>query len=275
MSGDGEGEKTPPPADEDEEDDDFDDLRDQINYNTITSLAALKEILGHDSRTSSDDVSWFQHYFLHHVNRLPSRSQYPGRRLSECPEEDESAAAAESATSATETAATAAEDDSSSSETSSSSSTSSDDEEEEEEEESKAESKESKAESSPTSSAPPTPKRNPSLTPDTPPLSPRTLSRGTSPHFDKRFFDSSIIEMKSQASSTSTLDNDSTEEIWVRRIDADTARRKRFATGKASDQPLIYGGNVQAERFHVVLGPTMRSSLLVMWSGGGSHELSL
>lgn len=74
---------------EDDEDDDVEDLVSTINYNTITSMAALKEILGADSRNSSEDVSWFQHYFLRHVNRLPSRSQYPGRRLSECKEEDE------------------------------------------------------------------------------------------------------------------------------------------------------------------------------------------
>lgn len=74
---------------EENDDDDVEDLVSAINYNTITSMAALKEILGNDSRTSSEDVSWFQHYFLRHVNRLPSRSQYPGRRLSECKEEDE------------------------------------------------------------------------------------------------------------------------------------------------------------------------------------------
>ena len=71
----------------DDDDDDVEDLVSAINYNTITSMAALKEILG--KNTSSEDVSWFQHYFLRHVNRLPSRSQYPGRRLSECKEEDE------------------------------------------------------------------------------------------------------------------------------------------------------------------------------------------
>lgn len=74
---------------EEDDDDDVEDLVSTINYNTITSMSALKEILGADSRNSSEDVSWFQHYFLRHVNRLPSRSQYPGRRLSECKEEDE------------------------------------------------------------------------------------------------------------------------------------------------------------------------------------------
>lgn len=75
------------PKEENDEDDDVEDLVSAINYNTITSMAALKEILG--KNTSSEDVSWFQHYFLRHVNRLPSRNQYPGRRLSECKEEDE------------------------------------------------------------------------------------------------------------------------------------------------------------------------------------------
>jgi len=76
---------------EEDDDDDVEDLVSAINYNTITSMSALKEILGHDSGNSSDDVSWFQHCFLRHVNRLPSRNQYPGRRLSECKEEDEGA----------------------------------------------------------------------------------------------------------------------------------------------------------------------------------------
>lgn len=76
---------------EEDDDDDVEDLVSAINYNTITSMSALKEILGNDSNNSSEDVSWFQHYFLRHVNRLPSRSQYAGRRLSECKEEDEGA----------------------------------------------------------------------------------------------------------------------------------------------------------------------------------------
>lgn len=76
---------------EEDDDDDVEDLVSAINYNTITSMTALKEIFGHDSGNSSEDVSWFQHCFLRHVNRLPSRNQYPGRRLSECKEEDEGA----------------------------------------------------------------------------------------------------------------------------------------------------------------------------------------
>lgn len=71
-----------------------DDLISAINYNTITSLAALKDMLQSSGEDSDGVDSFFHHYFLSHVNRLPSRNQthspYPwGRRLSECREEDE------------------------------------------------------------------------------------------------------------------------------------------------------------------------------------------
>lgn len=71
-----------------------DDLISAINYNTITSLAALKDMLQSSGKNSNNVDSFFHHYFLSHVNRLPSRNQthspYPwGRRLSECREEDE------------------------------------------------------------------------------------------------------------------------------------------------------------------------------------------
>lgn len=87
---------------EEEEDDQFqEDLYTAINYNTINSLAALKEILGTGDTDNIVDSSWFQYHFLRHVNRLPSRSNYASawspwegnrRRLSECKEEDEDAA---------------------------------------------------------------------------------------------------------------------------------------------------------------------------------------
>lgn len=86
---------------EEEEDDQFsEDLYTAINYNTINSLAALKEILGTGDTENIVDSSWFQYHFLRHVNRLPSRSNYASawspwegnrRRLSECKEEDEEA----------------------------------------------------------------------------------------------------------------------------------------------------------------------------------------
>lgn len=86
---------------EEEEDDQFsEDLYTAINYNTINSLSALKEILGTGDKDNIVDSSWFQYHFLRHVNRLPSRSNYASawspwegnrRRLSECKEEDEDA----------------------------------------------------------------------------------------------------------------------------------------------------------------------------------------
>jgi len=86
---------------EDEEDDQFsEDLYTAINYNTINSLSALKEILATGDTENVVDSSWFQYHFLRHVNRLPSRSNYTPawspwegnrRRLSECKEEDEEA----------------------------------------------------------------------------------------------------------------------------------------------------------------------------------------
>lgn len=40
----------------------------------------------------------------------------------------------------------------------------------------------------------------------------------TSPHYDSKFFDSSLVEMKSETSSTSTVDySDASEDIWVKR----------------------------------------------------------
>lgn len=88
-------------SEEEEEDDQFsEDLYTAINYNTINSLSALKEILATGDQDNVVDSSWFQYHFLRHVNRLPSRSNYASawspwegnrRRLSECKEEDEDA----------------------------------------------------------------------------------------------------------------------------------------------------------------------------------------
>lgn len=90
---------------------------------------------------------------------------------------------------------------------------------------------------SPTSTKPPLRRRHtagPGMTfPATDPptySSSMTFSRTSplpSPHLDKRFFDSSLIEMKSQASSSSTIDYDSTEEIWVRRLDQSLDKKRK------------------------------------------------
>ncbi|XP_043681836.1 dentin sialophosphoprotein-like isoform X2 [Vespula pensylvanica] len=306
-----------------------DDLISAINYNTITSLAALKDMLQSSGEDSDGVDSFFHHYFLSHVNRLPSRNQthspYPwGRRLSECREEDEyeteegknaettskkeeakneesqentreasisskgssptsserssseridlksnqssSISEAKSAlTSVNATMATTTVTLTTSSMTSSMTSTSS----------TTTTTTMTMATTTtttlttatPTSTAvttsrfttstvtttvtsptsttkPPLRRRHttgPGMTfPATDPPSysnSMTFSRTSplpSPHLDKRFFDSSLIEMKSQASSSSTLDYDSTEEVWVRRVDFIQERKRK----ELGSQPL-------------------------------------
>jgi len=65
-----------------------------------------------------------------------------------------------------------------------------------------------------------------------------------SPHLDKRFFDSSLIEMRSQASSTSTIDYDSNDDVWIRRADVvlavDSVRRKKVSWSFFSHQTFGY-----------------------------------
>ncbi|KAL6261200.1 hypothetical protein P5V15_008725 [Pogonomyrmex californicus] len=277
-----------------------DDLVSAINYNTITSLAALKDMLQSSGEDSDGVDSFFHHYFLSHVNRLPSRNQthspYPwGRRLSECREEDEyeteegknvdNPSVIDSKKDASKTQGDKA--DSVSSKTSKASSPSSSEKSSSEkiDEKSLATSSVSDAKpsspslttttttttttatttvattssttttvsgrfttstvTSPTSTTKPPLRRRhttgPGMTfPATDPPSystSMTFSRTSplpSPHFDKRFFDSSLIEMKSQASSTSTLDYDSTEEVWVRRMDFVQERKRR----ELGSQPL-------------------------------------
>lgn len=76
---------------------DSEELVNALNYNTITSLAALKDIIQGDSNDTPETDSFFQHYFMNHCNNLSSRnsnsaSPFPfteRRRLSQCREEDE------------------------------------------------------------------------------------------------------------------------------------------------------------------------------------------
>ncbi|XP_076181984.1 SNF4/AMP-activated protein kinase gamma subunit isoform X2 [Ptiloglossa arizonensis] len=275
-----------------------DDLISAINYNTITSLAALKDMLQSSGEDSDGVDSFFHHYFLSHVNRLPSRNQthspYPwGRRLSECKEEDEYETEegkntdASSVPDVTETKKDAVkieepeEKNDSVSSKASSPSASEKSSSEKIDQKSNATSSISEPKTTvpstvTTTTAPTTPTTTttaPTTTSSSrfttctvtsptsttkPPLRRRhttgpgmtfpatdpptystsmTFSRTSplpSPHLDKRFFDSSLIEMKSQASSSSTLDYDSTEEVWVRRVDF-VQERKRKELGS---QPL-------------------------------------
>lgn len=93
------------PASKDEEHDEADscsstdseDLVNAMNYNTITSLAALKDIIQGDEGDTPETDSFFQHYFMNHCNNLSSRNPNANpplpfserRRLSQCREEDE------------------------------------------------------------------------------------------------------------------------------------------------------------------------------------------
>lgn len=212
-----------------------------INYNTITSLTALKDML-HINGEDTDCGTFFQHYFLNHVNALPSRhlvSPFPfveKRRLSECLEEDEDDEEKREIENDNENENVSnSASDKSLSESSSSTQTI---------QEltgtthkfvvTKAKDSKTDADSKDLKTVikPLVPsafrKRNyhPSNTVHFPATDPRKpslysiFSRTSplqSPHFDKRFFDSSLIEMRSQASSTSTLDQDSIEDIWIKR----------------------------------------------------------
>ncbi|XP_076646407.1 SNF4/AMP-activated protein kinase gamma subunit isoform X1 [Halictus rubicundus] len=286
-----------------------DDLISAINYNTITSLAALKDMLQSSGENSDGVDSFFHHYFLSHVNRLPSRNQthspYPwGRRLSECREEDEyeteealhplvwgwqwrpdkgknvDATPAENTgskndVSKTEDAEDKMENASSKASSPSASEKSSSERIDQKSIGSSVSEVKITAATTPTTTAvstattttviattttsrfttctvtsptstskPPLRRRHttgPGMTfPATDPptySTSMTFSRTSplpSPHLDKRYFDSSLIEMKSQASSSSTLDYDSTEEVWVRRVDF-VQERKRKELGS---QPL-------------------------------------
>lgn len=239
----------------------------QINYNTISSLAALKDML-HLNGEDTECGTFFQHYFLNHVNALPSRSlvsPYPfveKRRLSECLEENE-------------------EEDENKKDKDKDKDKEEKDLDTKENGGSKSGSEKSLSETSSTSSKttvqeltgtthkflvtktkipkdtkdikdaietttttktpstsnqikiPPALRRrhyNVSNTVHFPATDPRKPSVHSifnrtsplpSPHFDKRFFDSSLIEIRSQASSTSTVDQDSAEDIWIKRPESD------------------------------------------------------
>nr|CAD7458814.1 unnamed protein product [Timema tahoe] len=242
--------------DEEEEEDELEnELTSTVNYNTISSLMALKELLHGDS--SDDDMAWFEHYFLHHVDRLPKqelRSPFlqtiiEGRRLSECREEEEDIRVDEDY-----------EDDAGTKDSEDPSEEALDDDAEasrEPNDEGKpvlvtsARGKKFMVSAVTNNSASPTRvgsspgsplKRRHTMSGRTQSPSPSSAESGfppiapyhrssplPSPHLDKRFFDSSLIEMKSQASSSSTIDNDSSEDIWVMRneVAGDTARRKK------------------------------------------------
>ena len=270
-----------PDEDEDEEEDDVSPTA--TNYNTISSLAALKELLHGNSNSddSDEDMAWFQHYFLHHVNRLPKqelRSPYlrpilEGRRLSECREvEEEEEAAAQheedddddddddddeedddgdddnddksddgNDQATTTTTTTSGREDSTSTSSASSFENSNTNSSACSRKDSPQQQQQQQQQNSlPAASLA---RRHTVSSPTVdiggafPPLSPMLFNQRVSPlqspHLDKRFFDSSLIEMKSQASSSSTIDYDSTDEVWIKRSDllTESAVRRKVSLG--------------------------------------------
>lgn len=226
-------------ANNDSDDSDIEsELVNNIKHHTISSISALKEMLKNSGEDDPDrNGSFFQHYFHNHSNPLPSRNVLVSRRLSQCREEDED----EEKGLPVSDLATISGSDKSLSESSSGSKTSvidtitgpthkfvitktkqSPD----------GTVKESKSKSSttkqPSEAAKVFAKRNRYVQSNTVHF-PTTDSKRPSvyslfnraPHYDSKFFDSSLIEMKNQTSSASTLDTVSADDIWIRRRPAD------------------------------------------------------
>ncbi|XP_017777719.1 PREDICTED: 5'-AMP-activated protein kinase subunit gamma-2-like isoform X2 [Nicrophorus vespilloides] len=224
------------------------DLVSTINHNTINSLNALKEVLQTNGKENleANGSSFLQHYFQKHT--LPSRNVITCRRLSQCREEDEDEEKKDKDHAASELA-TISGSDKSLSESSSSGSkssvidtvsgpthkfvvmrtkTTSEDKPKPPAKEPEKVKKSADVASmfsrrkyyqSNTVHFPTTDPRKPSIYSIFNKTSPLP-----SPHYDSRFFDSSLIEMKSQTSSASTLDFGSNEDVWVRRNAADIKR---------------------------------------------------
>lgn len=215
--------------------DDSDGENDVIstNDNTHATLSILKDIVQVPPDESDTNGSFYQHYFHNHMNNLPSRNVVNsfGRRLSQCREEDEEEDKKEpkEQVPSNSDVSLISGSDKSLSESSSGSKSSVID-----------------TVSGPTHKFVITKTKQPSEAAkifamrkeyrqsntvhfptgeDFKHTSVYSLfSKGSplqSPHYDRRFFDSSLIEMKSQTSSTSTLDYGSAEDVWIRRPSSD------------------------------------------------------
>lgn len=228
------------------------DLVSTINHNAEFSLATLKE-----AAYVEDDgnFSFFQRYFSNHSNSLPSRlAVMNSRRLSQCREEDEDEEKKDLVPS---NMSTISGSDMSLSESSSGSKTSVIDTVSGPThtfvivKTKTSEVKEPTEESVPPGKDPTPPKQLseaakifasrkqykqsntvhgiPGYEPKRPPVSLLFRSPLQSPHYDSKFFDSSLIEMKSQTSSSSTVDiSTSIEDIWVKRADTHEKKVSNF-----------------------------------------------
>lgn len=215
-------------------DDDSDiesDLVSTINYNTISSLAALKDALQAESESdSSNSGTFFHHYFKNHSSSLPSRNAITCRRLSQCREEDEDEEKRDlkDPVPSSSNISAISGSDKSLSESSSGSKTSVIDTvsgpthkfvitKTKQPSEAAKNFANRKYHPANTVNFPPTDTKKPSV---------YSIFKSplVSPHYDQKFFDSSLIEMKSQTSSSSTIDYGSTEDIWVKRPGVDLKR---------------------------------------------------
>lgn len=222
-------------------DDDSDiesDLISAVNYNTVPSVSVFKGMI----QPEDAGGNFFHRYFQHHSSSLPSRIAAGNRRLSQCREEDEEEEKKDmkDPVPSSSNISIISGSDKSLSESSSGSKASVIDtvtgpthkfvitkakqplEKEKREEKQPSEAAKKFAafreyRQSNTVNFPPTDIKRPSV---------YNVFKSPiqSPHYDHRFFDSSLIEMKSQTSSSSTIDYGSTEDIWVKRTPADLKR---------------------------------------------------
>lgn len=220
------------------------DLVSTINHNAEFSLAALKDV-SHDEE--DNNASFFQRYFSSHSNSLPSRlAVMNSRRLSQCREEDEDEEKKDLVPS---NMSTISGSDMSLSESSSGSKTSVIDTVSGPTHKfvivkTKTNDVKKEPEASAPADEPAEPKKLseaakifanrkqyrqantvhgiPGYEPKRPPVSSLFRSPLHSPHYDSKFFDSSLIEMKSQTSSSSTVDySGSVDDIWVKRVEVE------------------------------------------------------
>ncbi|KAK4879544.1 hypothetical protein RN001_007690 [Aquatica leii] len=196
----------------------------------ITTLSILKDIVSVPPDENDINGSLYQHYFINHMNNLPSRNvgNSFGRRLSQCREEDEEDDKKENKDQVPSNSEVSliSGSDKSLSESSSGSKNSVIDtitgpkhkfvitKTKQPSEAAKIFAKRKEYRQSNTVHGDDF--RRPSIYS----MFNRT-SPLQSPHYDRRFFDSSLIEMKSQTSSTSTLDYGSNEDIWLPRNSTD------------------------------------------------------
>lgn len=217
---------------QDSESDDSDiepDLVTTINQNSKSSFNAIKEILTQSGEPVTDSGGTFlQHYFQNITTSLPSRNAMISRRLSQCREEDEEEDRKDLKDQVPSNLATISGSDKSLSESSSGSKSSVIDTitgpnhkfvvtrtkpQPEVKEPSEAV---KKAFANRRLYHQANTVHFPTGLNDKKPSIYSIFNRN--PHYDSRFFDSSLIEMKSQTASASTIECDSVEDIWVKRV---------------------------------------------------------